>query len=373
MQNPDLLVVGAGPVGCVVAERTARLLGWKCLLIDKRNHHSGNCFDTTHSSGVRIHRYGPHYFRTNKKQIVDYLSEFSGWIPGNYIVKCSVNGKLFPFPINLNTLRKFFEKDFTPESAKAFLDSKREKIDVPKNSEEFVLSRVGRELYEAFYLGYTLKQWGKHPRELDPSVCGRIPIRFNEVETYVDHKYQILPAEGYSEMFGKMINQDGIEVRLGIDYKDLRGEIRPRKATLYTGPVDEYFGFKLGKLPWRSLDFQFTEHEREFFQECVQINYPNDHDYTRTVEIKHVTQQKHPHTVVSYEFPKSTGDPYYPIPAPENRSLYERYRVLAEEETSKNRVYFAGRLAEYTYINTDEAIEKALAVFERIRRDFHDR
>jgi UDP-galactopyranose mutase len=373
MQNPDLLIVGAGPVGCVVAERTARLLGWKCLVIDKRNHHSGNCFDTAGPSGIRIHRYGPHYFRTNKKQIVDYLSEFTGWVPGNYIVKCSVNGALFPFPINLNTLRKFFKKDFTPESAKAFLDGKREKIDLPKNSEEFVLSRVGRELYEAFYLGYTLKQWGKHPRELDPSVCGRIPIRFNEVETYVDHKYQILPADGYSGMFGKMIDQEGIEVRLGIDYKDLRGEIRPRKATLYTGPVDEYFGFKLGKLPWRSLDFQFTEYKREFFQECGQINYPNDHDYTRSVEIKHVTRQKHPHTVVSYEFPKSAGDPYYPVPAPENRSLYEKYRVLAEEETIKNRVYFAGRLAEYTYINTDEAIEKALAVFERIIRDFHDR
>ena len=373
MQNPDLLIVGAGPVGCVVAERTARLLGWKCLVIDKRNHHSGNCFDTTHPSGLQIHRYGPHYFRTNEKKIVDYLSEFTGWVPGNYIVKCSVNGELFPFPINLNTLRKFFKQDFTPESAKAFLEGKRKKIDVPKNSEEFVLSRVGRELYEAFYLGYTLKQWGKHPRELDPSVCGRIPIRFNEVETYVDHRYQILPAKGYSEMFGKMINQEGIEVRLGIDYEDLRGEIRPHKATLYTGPVDEYFGFKLGKLPWRSLDFQFTEYKREFFQECLQINYPNDHDYTRTVEIKHVTRQKHPHTVVSYEFPKSAGDPYYPVPAPENRSLYEKYRVLAEEETSKNRVYFAGRLAEYTYINTDEAIEKALAVFERIRRDFHDR
>jgi len=373
MQNPDLLIVGAGPVGCVVAERTARLLGWKCLVIDKRNHHSGNCFDLIHPSGVRIHRYGPHYFRTNNKKIVDYLSEFTEWVPGNYIVKCSVNGDLFPFPINLNTLRQFFKKDFTPESAEAFLDGKREKIDVPKNSEEFVLSRVGRELYEAFYLGYTLKQWGKHPRELDPSVCGRIPIRFNEVETYVDHKYQVLPAKGYAEMFDHMIHQQGIEVRLGIDYNDVRRQIRPSKATLYTGPIDEYFDFKLGKLLWRSLDFQFTAYNKEFFQECGQINYPNDHDYTRTVEIKHVTQQKHPHTVVSYEFPKSAGDPYYPVPAPQNRSLYEKYRALGEEETTKKRVYFAGRLAEYTYINTDEAIEKALAVFERIRKDFHDR
>jgi UDP-galactopyranose mutase len=218
-----------------------------------------------------------------------------------------------------------------------------------------------------------LKQWGKHPRELDPSVCGRIPIRFNEVETYVDHKYQIIPANGYTEMFGNMIKQEGIEVRLGIDYNEVKETIRPSKATLYTGPVDEYFDFRLGKLPWRSLDFQFTEHKKEFFQECVQINYPNDHDYTRSVEIKHVTRQAHPHTVVSHEFPKSVGDPYYPVPAPENRSLYEKYRPLAEAETAQNKVYFAGRLAEYTYINTDEAIEKAFAVFERIRNDCHDR
>jgi UDP-galactopyranose mutase len=373
MQNPDLLVIGAGPVGCVVAERAARLLGWKCLVIDKRNHHSGNCFDTTHPSGLYIHRYGPHYFRTNKKEIVDYLSEFTEWVPGNYLVKCSVNGELFPFPINLNTLRKFFKQDFTPESARAFLDSKREQIDAPQNSEEFVLSRVGRELYEAFYLGYTLKQWGKHPRELDPSICGRIPIRFNEVETYVDHKYQIMPAKGYSRMFGQMLNQQNIEVTLGIDYNDVRGKIRPSKATLYTGPIDEYFDFELGRLPWRSLDFEFTTYEKEFVQECVQINYPNIHRYTRSVEIKHVTRQAHPHTVVSYEFPKSAGDPYYPVPAAANRTLYDRYRALAEAETTKKRVYFAGRLAEYSYINTDEAIEKAFAVFERIRSDFHDR
>lgn len=244
---------------------------------------------------------------------------------------------------------------------------------MPKNSEEFVLSRVGRELYEAFYLRYTLKQWGKHPRELDPSICGRIPIRFNEVETYVDHNYQILPAKGYSQTFGHMIKQQGIEVRLGIDYNDVRGKTHPSKATLYTGPIDEYFDSLLGKLPWRPLDFQFRAYNKTIFQDCVQINYPNDHRYTRSVEIKHVTRQAHPHTVVSYEFPKSVGDPHYPVPAPANRALCERYGALAEAETTKNKVYFAGRLAEYTYINTDEAIEKAFAVFERIRNDFRDR
>ncbi len=370
MSQYDLLIVGAGPVGCVIAERAARVLNWKSLILDKRSHVAGNCFDTQHKSGVMIHQYGPHYFRTNKQEIVDYLSEFTEWLPGNYIVKCSVNGKLYPFPINLDTLRSFFDREFSAESAKEYLDTIREKIDLPKNSEEFVLSRVGKELYEAFYLGYTLKQWGKHPSELDPSVCGRIPIRFNDVNTYVDHTFQIIPKEGYTAMFSAMISHPNITKQTGTEYSSVKNNIIPKRATLYTGAIDEYFGYSLGKLPWRSLEFDFVEKEKKFDQECVQINYPNEHEYTRSVEIKHVTKQEHPHTVISYEYPKAEGDPFYPVPAPENRALYEKYKLLAEAETLKNKVYFAGRLAQYAYINTDEAIEIGLSTFDKIRKDF---
>lgn len=367
----SLLIVGAGPVGCVMAERAANILGWKVLMIDKRNHVAGNCYDMYHESGVLIHRYGPHYFRTNNEELLQYLSGFTDWIQGDYIVKASTRGELFPFPINLLTLRQFFKMpDLTPEGAAQLLEEKREKIDNPANSEEFVLSRVGRELYEAFYLGYTKKQWAIHPKDLAASVAGRIPVRLNTDERYVDHKNQVTPAKGFTEMFSKMIDNPNIDVMLETDYNDIKDTIKPAFATVYAGPIDEYFDYKFGKLPWRSLEFDFKKVETEYTQPCVQINYPNDHDYTRTVEIKHVTKQQHPHTIVSYEYPKAEGDPYYPIPRPVNKELYERYKVLGIEETEKNNVYFCGRLAEYTYYNTDEVIERALATFNLIRQRY---
>jgi len=341
------------------------------LIIDKRPHIAGNCFDTYHSSGVLIHRYGPHYFRTNKQDLVKYLSDFTEWIPGNYIVKSAVNGHLYPFPINLFTLRQFFNKpDLTAEEAAELLEQKREKIEQPANSEEFVLSRVGREMYEAFYLGYTLKQWDIHPKDLAPSVCGRIPVRLNTDERYVDHEFQITPAKGFTQMFKNMIAHENIDVMLEADFSEIREQLRPARVLCYTGPIDEYFGFSLGKLPWRSLHFEFKEKDTAFEQPCVQINYPNEHEYTRTVEIKHVTRQEHPHTVISYEYPRAEGDPYYPIPQEGNAELYQRYKALAEKETENKGVYFCGRLAEYKYFNTDEVIERALQTFNMIKERY---
>ncbi len=367
----NAVIIGAGPVGCVIAERLATQLNWKILLVDKRSHIAGNCFDTTHESGVMIHRYGPHYFRTNKQELLDYLSAFTEWIPGNYIVKSSVNDTLYPFPINLLTLRKFFDKpDLTAEEAAELLESKREKIDTPANSEEFVLSRVGRDMYEAFYLGYTLKQWSTHPRDLDPSVCGRIPVRLNTDERYVDHQFQVTPSAGFTEMFKNMITHDNIDVMLNTDYDDIKAQIKPAKVLVYTGSLDEYFDFQYGKLPWRSLHFDFKEENTELVQPCVQINYPNEHDYTRTVEIKHVTGQQHPKTVISYEYPRAEGDPYYPIPRDVNAELYNKYKILADKETADNHVYFCGRLAEYKYFNTDEVIERALNIFSTIAKRY---
>lgn len=367
--NPvDILIVGAGPVGCCLAERCATQLNWKVRLIDKRSHVAGNCYDRPHENGVLIHQYGPHYFRTNNQALLDYLSQFTEWVPGNYLVTSYTRGEYFPFPINLLTLAQFFKKDsLTAEQGQELLESVREKIDQPKNSEEFVLSRVGREMYEAFYLGYTLKQWDMHPKDLSPSVCGRIPVRFNEDCRYVDHLHQLTPKDGFTALFQRMVHHPNIEVCLNTAF-DRTWHQAP--VVIYTGPVDEYFDFRLGKLAWRSLEFEFKPYDEEFRQKNVQINYPNEHAYTRTVEIKHVTGQKHPQTVISYEYPKAEGDPYYPIPTEHNHALYEEYKKLADAETLLHQVHFCGRLAEYRYFNTDEVLENALRTFETIRERY---
>jgi UDP-galactopyranose mutase len=366
--NIDLLIVGAGPVGCVLAERAATQLGWQCLILDRRNHIAGNCYDRFHESGILIHQYGPHMFRTNNAQLIEYLSNFTQWVPSNHMVKSFVDGKLYPFPINLDTLEQFFNRSFTAETAQAFLEDTREKIAAPANSEEFVLSRVGKAMYEAFYLNYTVKQWGIHPRDLAASVCGRIPIRLNRDPRFVDHRFQMMPANGFTAMFNNMVKHPNIHLLLQTDYEEVRHRIHPTKATIYSGPIDEYFGKTLGALPWRSLSFDFQQYDTEYRQPCSVLNYPNDFGYTRSFESKHITGQKHPNTVVCYEYPQAEGDPYYPVPAVENTRLYQAYEKLAEAETQAKNVIFVGRLARYQYINSDEAIEKALDAFEDLRK-----
>lgn len=363
----DLLVVGAGPSGCVIAERAAAGLGLSVLVVERRDHLAGNCFDRFDADGNLLHEYGPHYFRTADEALVTYLSRFTGWTPGNYRVQCRIRGELYPFPINLTTLEKFFRRELTGPAARELLEKLALKIPHPRNSEELVLSRVGVELYEAFYLGYTTKQWGRPPRELDASVCGRIPVRFNRDDRYVDAPFQQMPDRGYTAMFAAMLDHPRIEVRLGVDYRELRKVFSPRLATVYCGPLDEYFEHRLGALPWRSLRFEHRTLDVEYAQPCVQINYPGDEPFTRTVEIKHLTTLRTPSTVVTYEYPAANGEPYYPVPAPESAALFARYRELAEREERERRVYFTGRLASYRYINSDQAMLEALATFERMR------
>lgn len=369
VDDVDLFVCGAGPVGCVVAERAASVLGWKVLVVERRSHLAGNCHDSIHASGLRIHNYGPHYFRTNDERLLRYLSRFTEWIPGNYIVRSQVGGKLYPFPINLTTLEQFFGRQLAPAAAQRLLAEKRVPFAEPSNSEEFVLSKVGRELYEAFYLPYTLKQWGRHPRDLAPSVCGRVPIRFSRDERYVDHRFQVMPRAGFTALFERMLRHRKIRLLLDCDFREVQKLVQPRRATVYSGPIDLYFDHCYGKLPYRSLQFDFRVSRTEYQQPCVQINYPNDHAWTRSVEIKHVTGQRHPHTVVCYETPQAAGEPYYPVPAAESQRLYERYHARAEQVTRERRVYFCGRLAQYRYFNTDEVMQEALQCFERIRTE----
>jgi UDP-galactopyranose mutase len=369
LDDVDLLIAGAGPVGCVLAERAARVLGWKVLLVERRPHLAGNCFDEPHSNGVLVHRYGPHYFRTNDEALLRYLSRFTDWVSANYEVRAAVAGRLLPFPINLTTLEQFFGRSLDADAAERLLASRRIPCAQPRNSEDLVLARVGRELYEAFYLPYTLKQWGRHPRDLEPSVCGRIPVRLNRDHRYVEHRFQVMPRHGFTALFARMVRHRKVRVLLDCPFEEVRRLVVPRRATVYTGPIDAYFDHRLGRLPYRSLKFEWVSHRRPFVQPCVQINYPDARPYTRSVEIKHVTAQEHPETVVSYETPTATGEPYYPVPAAPNTALYARYQALAEEETRRRRVYFCGRLAQYRYFNTDEVIVEALKCFEQIRAD----
>jgi UDP-galactopyranose mutase len=360
------LIVGAGPVGAISARELADR-GLKVKIIEKRKHIAGNCYDEIDSYGVLIHKYGPHYFRTDSEPLLKYLSRFTDWIDGQYIVKSQVNKKLYPFPINLTTLELVFATHLDAASAEDRLNKERLPFPNPKNSEEFVLSRVGRRIYEMFYLGYTLKQWDLHPKDLDPSVCGRIPIRLNRFDRYVDQKYQVLPKFGYTQMYKNILTHPNIDLYLNTDYKDIRDQEKPKYATIYCGPIDAYFNYSLGHLPWRSLEFEFKSYENATIQDCVQINYPElNIPYTRSVEIKHATGQTVPNTTISYEYPRAVGDPYYPIPNPNAKKLYLKYKELADLEQKNTKVYFSGRLAEYTYINMDQAIEKGLETAKMI-------
>ena len=368
--KPDLLIVGAGPVGCVIAERAAKIKNWNSIIIDKRNHIAGNCFDKTNKKGIRIHQYGPHYMRFKKKRIFNYVSNFTKWIKGNYIVKSNINGKLYPIPINLTTLEKFFNRKFNgPKDAKKFLKKIRIKKKVINNCEDYILSKLGKDIYENFYKNYTIKQWGIHPKFLDKSIVGRLPIRFNRDPYYVNQKIKVMPKHGYTKLFFNMINNPKININLKTSYEKIKNKVKPKIATIYTGPPDLFFKFKYGKLDWRSLKFKFKTLRKKKIQECVQINFPNEQKYTRKVEIKHVTKQKSKYSTLSYEFPKSKGDPYYPINNKKNRDRFNKYKKLIKK-AEKNNIFFEGRLATYRYLNMDEVIEKALILFDKLKRRY---
>jgi UDP-galactopyranose mutase len=369
--NIDLLIVGAGPVGCVVAERAAKLKNWKCLIVDKRNHIAGNCYDEINKKGVLIHKYGPHYMRFKKKKIYNYVSKFTKWINGNYIVKSNIDNKLYPIPINLTTLEKFFKiKLKNKKDAIKLLKNKRINIKKIKNSEDFILSKLGRDIYENFYKNYTIKQWGIHPKNLNKSVVGRLPIRFNRNPYYVDQKLKVMPKNGYTALFQNMIKSENIKVKLNTDYKKIKNKIKPKYATIYTGPPDKFFNNKFGKLDWRSLNFKFKTYKKKKIQNCVQINFPNKYKFTRKVEIKHVTKQKIPFTTVCTEYPSDLGDPYYPINNKKNLKIFSKYKKLINIYEKKN-IFFEGRLAQYKYLNMDEVIERALNLFNRIKLKFN--
>jgi UDP-galactopyranose mutase len=360
----DYLIVGAGFAGSVLAERLASQHGARVLLIDRRPHIGGNAYDEPNEAGILYHKYGPHIFHTNSEQVVDYLSQFTEWRPYEHRVRALVRGKLVPIPINRTTLNKLFDLDLqTDEQAADYLASRAEPVDEIRTSEDVVINAVGQELYELFFRGYTRKQWGLDPSELDKQVTSRIPTRTNTDDRYFSDTFQAMPLNGYTAMFEKMVDNPLIEVRTGVDFRDVRDEV-DADHIIYTGPIDEYFDFRFGKLPYRSLKFDHQTLEQEQFQDVAVVNYPSeDVPFTRISEYKHLTGQEAPVTTVTYEYPSAEGDPYYPIPRPENQALFKRYEALAD---ATDNVTFVGRLATYRYYNMDQIVGQALATFRRI-------
>jgi UDP-galactopyranose mutase len=332
-------------------------------LIDRRQHIAGNAYDEHDQHGVLVHRYGPHIFHTNGARIFEYLSRFTEWRPYEHRVRGVVDGRAYPFPINRDTLNQLYGLSLDEKGAEDFFERVREPRDPVRTSEDVVLNSVGRDLYDKFFLNYTRKQWGLDPSELKAGVAARIPVRTNTDDRYFTDTYQAMPLHGYTKMFEAMLDHPNITVELGVDFEDVRDHVK-RDHTVYTGPIDAYFGYRFGHLPYRSLRFEH-EHlpDTERFQETGTINYPNDHAYTRITEFKHLTGQKHTGTSIVREYPQAEGDPYYPVPREENEALFKRYEELAKAERD---VTFVGRLAQYRYYNMDQVVGAALAAAKRL-------
>ena len=359
----DYLVVGAGFAGSVMAERLAAGAGKRVLLIDRRPHVGGNAFDHLDEAGILIHRYGPHIFHTNSQEIVDYLSRFTAWRPYEHRVLADIDGQLVPMPINRTTLNALYDLALASDAeAEAFLAARAEPLETIRTSADVVIAKVGRELYETFFQGYTRKQWGIDPSELDKSVTARVPTRTNADDRYFTDSFQAMPAAGYTAMFEKMLDHPRIDVMLGVEFAAVREQVTFDKL-VFTGPIDEYFDHCYGKLPYRSLEFRHETHDREQFQPVGTVNYPAESvPYTRISEYKHLTGQTAAKTSITYEYPRAEGDPYYPIPRPENQALFKRYEALALGVPD---VLFVGRLATYRYYNMDQVVGQALAVYRR--------
>jgi len=358
----DFLIVGAGFAGSVAAERLASVHNKKVLLIDRRPHIGGNAYDCADAHGVMIHQYGPHIFHTNSTVVVDYLSQFTEWRPYEHRVLSSVDGKLLPVPINLDTINGYYGMNLSEEAAAAFLESLAEPVEQIRTSEEVIVSKVGRELYEKFFRNYTRKQWGLDPSELDSSVIARVPVRTNRDDRYFTDEFQAMPAEGYTRMFERMLDHPNISVMVDTEFLEVRDEAKYREV-IFTGPIDEFFQYQHGALEYRSLQFRYETHDAELLQPVAVINHPNEHPYTRVTEFKHLTGQQHPKTTLVYEYPTSEGDPYYPVPRAVNRERYLRYRTLSEQAPG---VYFSGRLGTYRYYNMDQVVAQSLTLCERI-------
>lgn len=358
----DYVIVGAGFAGSVMAERLASQFSKKVLIVEKRNHIAGNAFDELDEHGILVHRYGPHIFHTNSKQVIDYLSKFTEWIPYEHKVLARIGDELYPIPINRLTINKLYGLNLsTEQEVKDYFETVREKKFPILNSEDIIVNQVGKDLFEKFFRHYTKKQWNLEPKELSSSVCGRIPVRSNDDCRYFTDKYQIMPKDGYTKMFDKILKHKNIELILNTDYKKILNSVKFDKI-IYTGPIDYYFDYKFGKLTYRSIRFEFRNLKQKNYQETAQVNYVDDSvEFTRVIEHKLLNQQNADTTTVSFEYPQKDGEPFYPVPTNDNRHKYFAYKTEAEKLKD---VIFCGRLAEYQYYNMDQVVANTLKIFE---------
>jgi UDP-galactopyranose mutase len=363
----DVLVVGAGFAGSVVAERLASA-GRRVLVVEERDHIGGNAYDETDEHGVLVHRYGPHIFHTNGKRIVEYLSRFTEWRAYEHRVKAEVDGRLYPIPINRTTINALYSLDLDEAGCALFLEKLREVRSPIVTSEDVVLSRVGRDLCDKFFRGYTRKQWGRDLSELSANVAARIPTRTNDDDRYFTDEFQQMPAAGYTALFRRLLDHPRIEVRLSTSYETVANEASCH--VVYTGPIDRFFGYCLGRLPYRSLVFRFEHHPVNQYQEVGTVNYPSERcEFTRITEFKHLTGQRASGTTIVFEHPSASGAPYYPIPTAESETLFKRYEALAD---ARRGVTFVGRLAQYRYYNMDQVVGAALSTAaSMIEREGH--
>lgn len=359
-EKHDILIVGAGLSGAVLAERFASHGDKKVLVIDKRDHIGGNCFDFIDENGILINKYGAHLFHTNFEDVWEYVQQFSEWQRWDHRVLGAIEGKLINIPVNINTVNALCGTDIKDEKEmNQWLKTVQVQYDTINNSEEIAKSRVGEELYKKIFRDYTFKQWNKYPEELDPSVLARIPIRNNFDDRYFTDRFQALPKYGYTKFIKNILTHPNITVRKNVDYFDLKDSI-DFHTLIYTGPIDRYFqNSGLEKLGYRSIEFIEERFKNmNFYQINSVINYPeNNVPFTRIVEYKHFLNQHSPHTTIVKEITKDSGEPYYPVPNKRNLALYEKYKELAKLE---NNVHFIGRLASYKYFNMDQAIKNSL-------------
>ncbi len=358
------LIVGAGFAGATCARQLAEA-GRRVTVIDKRLHVAGNAYDRVDGHGLMVHEYGPHIFHTNSDKVFAFLSRFTAWRAYEHRVRAVVHGRQYPIPINRTTINQLYGLQLDAAGVEAFLEQVREQRDPIRTSEDVVLNSVGRDLCEKFFRGYTRKQWGLDLSELAGGVAARIPTRTNDDDRYFTDRHQAMPADGYTAMFRRMLDHDNIEVRLGVDFAELNHTFE-RDETIFTGPVDEYFGHRFGRLPYRSIRFEHQHlPDTAQLQDVGTVNYPLDHDYTRITEFKHLTGEQGVGTSIVREFPCAEGDPYYPVPNPANEALYKRYQALADAE-EENGVHFIGRLAQYRYYNMDQVVAAALVLCDRL-------
>lgn len=351
----DYVIVGAGIAGAVMARRLAEEKDASILIVDKNSFVGGFCFDYRNQDGIIIHKYGPHIFRTDNEKVWSFLSRFTDWYDYQHKVKIYIGGKLYPMPINLDTVNSFLNENFTAETLSQYFERQKKKYDEITNVKEVVESQIGTLFYDNFFKNYTQKQWGVAPEELPPEIVSRIPIRSNRDDRYFTVKYQGIPVNGYTEMIKKILDHTNIKIMLNTEFEEIKSQITYSKL-YYSGSIDEFYNFKLGKLPYRCVKFKFERYEKEWYQSAGVINYPNDYEYTRITEFKHFLPHHTHATVIAKEYPSWNGDSSYPIPTGQNRDLYHKYQALSKDDN----IAFIGRLGEYQYYSMDQIVDKIL-------------